>query len=742
MIGAKLRKQYQPILLGLIVVFACASWRISTQAPWQLWLEAMDNLVYDAHMKLWPSSKLSKNNPIIIVDIDDQSLARYGNWPWPRLLIAQLVKKLQEMGVIVVAFDVVFPKSEDNPAQELLSILDELPASEYSTAFEEHLKSLSTELLKTDPLIDQLKEGDNVLGFIFHNRSHSEEGALPKAAYHLPKYLRKDLRGLKMQGFTGNTGPLQQAGKHAGFLTTIPDHDGVIRRSPIVLRYKNALYFSLATEAIRLYLLQDNLQFDFQEIGGRKILEGIQFGNYYLSTDQFGRVIIPYRGGPYTFPYYSAAKIMEGDYQKSDFEHKIAFIGASALGMGDSRATPTGSVFPGVEVHANIADALLNQRFPMRPIWAKTIEFMIILSFGTFFAFLLPFMGGTINVIMGMLAPIFCLYLQGALFHYYNLVLYTFLPAIMFFFLALANLGYGMIFESRSKKSLQWIFGQYVPPEHVEEMAKNPGRYVTTEDTREMSVLFADIRNFTSISEQLSVVELKNLLNDFLTPMTQVIFEHHGTIDKYIGDMIMAFWGAPLLDEKHVRHAIQAALAMIDKCKTLQTEFAEKGLPKIEIGIGVNTGIMNVGDMGSEFRRSYTVLGDAVNLGSRLEGLTKFYGVDLVVGEACLNASMEDYAFRLLDKVQVKGKQQAICVYEVLGKKVTLPESSLEELLSYRVAMEYYYKEKWKKAKKAFKKLVSQNPESKIYQIYYERSQEYCENPPKHWEGVHIRHEK
>jgi adenylate cyclase len=281
------------------------------------------------------------------------------------------------------------------------------------------------------------------------------------------------------------------------------------------------------------------------------------------------------------------------------------------------------------------------------------------------------------------------------------------------------------------------VFGQYVPPEVVEEMSRNPDQNFSVEgESRELSVLFCDIRSFTTISESLAADELKQLLNHFFTPMTRIIFEKRGTIDKYVGDMIMAFWGAPVQDPLHPRHAVEAALAMLEQVVELRPGFAERNWPQVEIGIGINTGLMNVGDMGSEYRRAYTVIGDAVNLGSRLEGLTKYYGVKLIISESTAG-SLDGFVLRCLDRVKVKGKHEPVTIYEPVGHAAGVSRELVQDVNDSNQAMQHYFAGKWETARSAFQTLRDAVPERKLYGLYLERIDTLQSNGVvEGWDGV------
>jgi adenylate cyclase len=298
------------------------------------------------------------------------------------------------------------------------------------------------------------------------------------------------------------------------------------------------------------------------------------------------------------------------------------------------------------------------------------------------------------------------------------------------------NLIYGFLAESQTRKTIKGMFDQYVPPAHIDSMLNDPDNYTFEGESKELTVLFSDIRSFTTISEALSASELKTLLNDFFTPITEIIFKHNGTIDKYVGDMVMAFWGAPLDDENHRVNAVRAALEMLQKVEEMKAEFDERGYPEVNVGVGINTGFMNVGDMGSTYRRSYTVLGDAVNLGSRLEGLTKFYGIRLLIGQETAR-QLDGYLIRLIDKVKVKGKHEAVECYEPLCEESSAGEQLKARVKAYHEALNCYFAQHWDEAEQKFNALLENEPDSLLYQVYIERIETLREaDLPADWDGA------
>jgi adenylate cyclase len=542
--------------------------------------------------------------------------------------------------------------------------------------------------------------------------------------------------------YTANIGILQNATTYAGFLTVMPDSDGVIRRAPLLLRHENGLYPALALEAARLYLLGGQPQLRTTSLGAATAIEGIEIAGHLIPTDARGRALVPYLGPSGSFAHLSAAALLRDDFAIDEVANRIVLIGTSALALADIRATPVESVYPGVEVQASLIAGILRGHFPHEPAWAPGASFMLLLGLGLLLAVLLPLLAELGMLLLAAAAMLGLLLVNAWLWNQAGLVLGLATPVLMILTLVVFQLGYGLLFEARSHRQLKDMFGQYVPPTLVEEMSRGGGHYGFAGESRELSVLFADIRNFTALSETLSAEALKALLNRFFTPMTRIIFDRRGTIDKYVGDMIMAFWGAPVRDPGHAGHALAAALDMLRAVEDLRAEFIREGLPPIAIGIGINSGVMNVGDMGSQYRRAYTVIGDSVNLASRLEGLTRFYGVNLVVGPRTRELAPE-FAYRRLDRVRVKGKREAVEVFEPLCRLAELDEERRKELHAHEQALECFWARDWQGARARFESLRAAHPRTPVYEHYLERIGQLLDRDlPDDWDGVYERREK
>jgi adenylate cyclase len=726
-----------PIFLGFILL-ALAIWMQTTSIDVikQL-IVRLDNVTYDMQLRARIFTHTVKpTSPVAIVDIDDKSLAAEGRWPWSRDKLATLVKRLQEENVVVVAMDIMFSEKESDIAD---IVIQELNKRNLATpAINDVLKKVQPELnndIQFAKSLDQ-QNMDVELGMTFIPRAETS-GLLPTPALTLTTLEEKQLGFIDQIGYISNIAVLQSAAKNAGFINVYPDADGIIRRVPLLIRYQDKLYPSLALGAVKLFLLQ-NVSLVTGDYNNVAQLEAVKVGDHTIPTNALSQMLIPFRGKSFSFPYFSATDVINKHLPPNALAGKIIFLGTSATGLGDLRATAIQGVFPGVEIQASIADGILENNFSYKPEWTIGAEVALTAIVGIILAFLFPFLGPRTLTILAITIPLCLIFLNNWLWTKTGLIIFILIPILLTVLLAFMNMIYGYLFETRKREHLKEMFGQYVPEKHIDAMLKAADSFDLSGEDREMTVLFADIRNFTTISEPMSASELKDMLNQFFTPMTEIIFNYKGTIDKYIGDLIMAFWGAPLADKKHAEHAISAALDMqiaVDKLKPI---FAARGWAEVNIGIGLNSGIMSVGDMGSQFRRNYTVLGDAVNLGSRVEGLTKFYGVKIMVSEFT-QKNQSKFIFRQLDRVRVKGKKVGIGIYEVVSRKKDASEALQQEVIRSDEALNQYFNQNFVEAERMFMELHTAHPDVKLYKLYMDRIAEFkTEPPPPEWNGVYV----
>jgi len=709
------------------------------------WLNRLDFLFYDtrfnaslslSEQKEELSTPAGGNNTevvehrIVILDIDEKSLANEGRWPWSRHKLAELVAVLTEYGAIVVAFDVVFSEPERNPVNEVNQHLS-------TNNIDWEIPKFWLEIADGDKNFSRhLSDMDVVLGYFFQDQANIQVGQLPAPGYELTAEQKSGLVSISKPGYAANLAMLQQSAVGAGFVSTFADADGVIRRSPLVIRHGDSLYPSLSLATVMSYLFVNNIDIETLPLGNVEVMTSIAAGGQKARTDVNGQVIIPFRGLQHSFPYVSVTDVLQKKIDETAVEGAIVLVGTTAIGLADLRATPVGTQYPGVEVHANIIRSLLSGEFPYRPEWEAGLTLSILVFLGALLSLWLPKLGPVASVSLSLLTLTIIVSGNFYLWHVYRLDLPIASTVLLILTLTLLNLGYGYFRENASRRLLKGMFNQYVPQAHIERMLADPEAYQFTGDSKELTVLFADIRSFTTISEHLSAADLKSMLNQYFTPITKIIFDNEGTIDKYVGDMVMAFWGAPIEDDNHAQHGIIAALEMQRVTREISAEFMARGLPEIKIGVGLNSGIMNVGDMGSSYRRAYTVLGDAVNLGSRLESITKFYGAEILVGERTAELC-PDITFSFIDRIQVKGKDDPIAVYQPLGPASKVTQEQKDEIERFSIAYSEYLQQSWVDALSKLDELKKDFPESIIYQIYIDRIKDLREQElAQDWDGV------
>lgn len=704
-------------------------------------LDVVESFTYDARLQLTVPG--SGDPRIVILDLDERSLAAEG-WPLRRDKMAQLVEALfDRYGARVLGFDIVFSEPDDRAAKAWSEIAGNQLADLPGVA--ERDAAIRATLDYDRRFAESLRQYPVVMGLFFKRAVAPGETAAtgslcePLLGASAARLYAVDF--LQAVGFGGNLPALQAASPHCGFFENpIVDDDGVFRRVPLLQQYQGALYPSLALAVTRLALGEVPVGLEFEPPDRRTSLnlERLTVGELSVPVDGEVAVYVPYRGDNRTFTYVSVTDVIRGAVPRPEvLKDAIVLMGASAAGLLDLRSTPVNKVFIGVEVHANIVSGMLDGRILQKAPYYDGIEFTLLLLIALLLAWAFSRLSSLASaaVVIGTAAAV--ILLGFALWSGARFIMPMGVPVAFTFALFMAHLLYGYFIESRGKREISKLFGQYVPPELVEEMAARPEAVSMEGESRDMTVLFSDVRGFTGISEALDARELAALMNAFLTKQTAVVHRHRGTIDKYMGDAIMAFWGAPLPDADSGIHALEAALDMVAAVRELDADFEARGWPKLNIGVGLNSGKMNVGNMGSEFRMAYTVMGDAVNLGSRLEGLTKEYGVSIICSESTRNAAPSEWAFRELDLVRVKGKQAPVAIYEPMGPKDRLDPALRQDLARHRGAMQLYRAQKWDEAELEFFNLQQSPRPHRVYALFIERIMFLRENPPgRVWDGA------
>lgn len=686
--------------------------------------------LYDLKIQLFRAQGMDER--IAIVDIDERSLREVGRWPWSRDKTAALTRTLfEQYGVAAIGFDVVFAEPDQSSG---LPVLDRLAKTELSGegGFLAMLERLRSKLDYDAQLAGALGAGPTVLGYYFGLPGETERvGALPRPVIDCGELHRMELRPARLDSYHGNLRALQERAHGAGFFNAYPDFDGVMRRMPVIIEHDGQCYGSLALITTQAAMGSELAR--VQPASGLRPA-GLDLEGLGIPLDAQARALIPYRI-PGAYRYVPAVDVLKGAAPAADLEGRVVLIGSTAPGIMDLRVTPTEKAFPGVEIHASLISGILDGTIPWEPVGMRYYEAGLVLALGLILAAVLP-------LLTPLWAAALTFLLAGALvggdlyawstLHMHLPIAASLLTVVGLFVL---NMSYGFFVEARSKAQITRLFGQYVPPELVDEMAKDPARYSLRGESRVMTVLFSDIRDFTSISEGLEASQLADMLNVYLTHMTRLIQARKGTIDKYIGDAIMAFWGAPMSDEQHARDAVLTALAMQSSLAELNPILEARGWPQVRIGVGVNTGRMSVGNMGSEFRMAYTVMADAVNLASRLEGLTKQYGVGVLAGEATREAC-PDLSFMFVDRVRVKGKAQPVSIYEPLGVTAELSADRLAAAQAFEAAVQEYHARHWDESEERLLALRQRQP-SKLYDVYLERIAHFrAHPPPEDWDGV------
>ena len=733
------------ILIGLAITFffighAAHVYRVG-------FINQLDNIIYDARLRL---TMPGKGDPrVVILDIDEKSLGEVGRWPWSRNLMARLMHKLfDQYRVVAVAFDVVWAEQDTSSGLGTLAALagGELKGnSEFQSVYE----SLRGRLDYDGLFAASIKGRPVVLGYYLSSEDPAvRANAIPAPVLPKGAFAGRAIPVTQWKGYTGNLKRYVENAANAGHFNPIIDDDGVVRRVPMLAELDGAYYESFSLAVVRTLLALDSKEGAFPRVepgfpeggamqGGYKGMEWLKVGPLTIPVDEQAAALVPYVGRKFSFRYLSLADVLADRVEPEQLAGKLAIIGTTAPGLQDLRSTPVESVYPGVEVHANLIAGMINNALKKKPAYILGAEVVFLFVGGVALSLLIPILSAlwaTAAAIAGL-----------ALIAGFNLLLWTeadtVLPLaaaiLMAAFIYTMNMAYGYFVESRSKRQFTELFGQYVPPELVDRMAADPEKYSMEPKAAELTILFSDVRGFTSISEALRPEELREYINQYLTEMSRIIrAKHRGTLDKYIGDAIMAFWGAPVEDPQHARNGLLAGLEMQRECKLLNEKFTARGWPTLRIGVGLNSGNVRVGDMGSQVRRAYTVMGDAVNVASRLEGRTKYYGVGILVGETTRN-SVKDAVFREVDRIKVKGKDEAVTIYEPIGMQTDVDKPAQEELRLWHQTLRAYRAQQWDQVEVNLINLQRMAPNRELYALYADRVAGFRRAPPPAgWEGV------
>ncbi len=666
-----IKSAYASRALALGLLLAMMALRIYDPAP----LEILRLKTFDLYQVM--SEPEPSPGQVVIVDIDEKSLGELGQWPWPRTLLADLVNRLSASGAAVITFDVLFPEADRTSPQAVAAVVES-----YDKQTAERLR--------------QLKSNDEVLAAAIGKT----RVVLGQSGYHEQVGQAQDK--VTVRAAVAMVGPdpsrfvdafpdvitnvpvLEQAAQGRGLVTIRPERDGVVRKLPLISRYRQQLIPSLGLETLRVATGQTTTLIRSTEAG----VESVVIAGVTVPTDRNAKAWLHFRKhDPKMFV--SAADVLSGKAAAGIFQNRIVMVGTSATGLFDLKATPVDSSMPGVEAHAQLINAILTQSLLSRPAWAVGLEVSLTLLIGLLLIVLLPRAGAMYTIVVGATIAVVIAAGSWFLFASERLVFDYAFPLLTSGAVSVLLIVLGYLREELDRRQIRTAFGQYLSSDMVEQLAENPDQLSLGGETREMSIMFSDVRGFTTISESYksNPRALTTLINSLLTPLSIAVVNNGGTIDKYMGDNIMAFWNAPLSDDEHALHACQAALEMSFRLNELNRLRVERSEIPLEIGIGINTGECVVGNMGSDLRFDYTVLGDTVNLASRLEGQTKGFGVQILIGHRCAELVANRLAVLPVSSVKVKGKTEYEDISVLLGDEAIARSPGFKELARLHASM-------------------------------------------------------
>lgn len=698
--------------------------------------------------------KRRPGHDVVIVGIDQKSQDILGRWPFPRSDFARAVDFLREAHARVIAFDVNFPQPDTNSGLESLQSVRQdyeklVPERLEDRVFVADLKSREAAADNDQQFAAALSRYDNaVLGYFFippdEAKSQNQERlkqfldvlsfqAYPQIVH--PEYAR-NFEGPEPEAISPDLPQFASGAKNFGFFYTDPDTDGAIRRAPTVAEFQGNFYPSLDVAATMAY--RNNSLDEVKLVLNPSGVESIAVGKLTIPTDRRGFAQLDYLGPGGTFPTYSFADVVNHALPEDLFRGRLVLIGITATALGDMALTPFPSPpqFPGVEVHATMIDNILNQTFIRRAPPEYLADLLLIVLFsvgaGLLFSILSP-LHATMLLIGSLMAYFLGTY---ALFSTYRIWIADFLPMSALFITYAGIVSYRFFFEEGEKKKVRSAFSQYMHPGLIKEILDHPEMLRPGGEEKELTALFADIRGFTTLSENLTPSQLVDILNEYLSEMTEVIFRNWGTLDKYIGDAIMAFWGAPYPQADHAMRTCQTAIEMLQALERLQESWAQRSLPRIDIGVGINTGPMLVGNIGSKRRFNYTIIGDSVNLASRLEGLNRQFGTSLIISEATFLQVKGRVVARELDLIRVKGKTQPVKVYELRGLASDAHQRT-DLLNRFEQGLQAYRSGEWSEAMEVFQEIVADYPLDGPSHVFIRRCRDFLASPPEGaWDGV------
>jgi adenylate cyclase len=690
---------------------------------------------------------------VVLALVDEKSLDTEGRWPWPRAKIAALVERLSRAGAKVIAFDIGFLEPDENSHLAFITQLSqhvealEIRHPQLVDFIQEQKQRADNDLALANAI--QQSSAAVVLGYFFHMseadldyRLTPEDIAAQLRRISPSKYpfiMYEDphmefVPFLRAHAPESNLPMLTDVAAASGYFSLNSDRDGIVRWMPLMIQAGEEVFPPLPVVAAWHYLEKPQLTVQVERYG----VEGIKMGQRFIPTDEAGRLLINYLGPPKTFLHYSISDILHGTLPAGTFADKIVLVGATATGTYDMRSTPLSTVYPGVEIHATVIDNILTSDFLTKPRWSRIYDLFAILILSTLIGIMLP----RLSALTGLLcaAGLFVLHLVVArwLFVQAGVWLSLVYPLLALSGNYTALTVYRYVTEERERKKIKGAFMHYVSPVVIEEMLEDPARLKLGGDEKVLTVLFSDLQGFTSTAERYTPSQMIELLSEYYAIMTEQIFAYDGMLKEYVGDELMAIFGAPIAQPDHAERACAAALAMRERRAVLREEWTKLGRPQLIARTGVNSGLMLVGNLGSKYRFAYGVLGDHVNLGSRLEGLNKQYGTDILIGENTAELVRNAFLLREIDLARVVGREQPVRIYELLAKAGTgLPREQEKAFGAYAAGLEAYRQQRWRDALGLFEEALGLWRGDGPSRVMAGRCQAYQKTPPpESWDGV------
>jgi len=739
----KLLKRYlglNPITLSLILI-VLGTLLYYFEVPF---LELMEKKTVD--LRFTSRGDIPHDSKVVLAVIDEKSVDKEGKWVWPRSKIADLVNRLSKAGAKVISFDIVMSEpDETSPVKTIAAIEQNL--TDLNAENKAYLANLKRSSDHDRMLVDAIRRSKAkvVLGHFFQmeqehtgdydaDLAEQQQESIRHSRYDLVRYQSGTALGVPLFEAlvaNGNIRAISSATSYSGFFNMFPDIDGVVRWIPAVIKYREEMYAPLSLMTLSAYL-----DAPASPIVADYGFEKVQVGNIAIPTDELGRIMINYRGDTKTFKHISITDILHGKVPEEALKDKIVMVGATAVGIYDMRVTPFSSVFPGIEIHANIVDSVLSKDFLFQPGWAAIFDIAVIILAGLALGIVLP----RISVFPGILFVsalffghiFFCRYIFTAKGWTLNMVY----PLLVIICVYITITAYKYLVESRQKRFIRSAFSTYLAPTVVKKLIESPDGLELGGEERDITAFFSDVQGFTSISEKLTPEELVELLNEFLTEMTDIILEYEGTVDKFEGDAIIAFFGAPNALENQAETAALTCVQMQKRLEALREKWKGEGRPELKMRIGLCTGPAVVGNMGSRNRMDYTMMGDTVNTAARLEGVNKIYGIYTLVCEHTFQKASNQVVGREIDAINVVGKNEPVVVYQLLGLPQDLDENLLKTIELYAQGLQQYRQLNWDGAIEAFEAALRMSPGDGPSMAMAERCREYkASPPPADWDG-------